>query len=177
MYNEVDDWPRRNPHRHQAKRFDAGNLHTQDQTLGKAFSPAFARRFNIGPQHQPPFQAPEYPIKELPALPSRANALIRRLTALKSSIAHLTTVVEPLTLTKRSAITEGHLYDVQQEASNVRYAFHELEAQMYEVEVLLDEIKKEKEREKEREQEKDAGRGRNVRWYEKTRERAGFAWY
>jgi hypothetical protein len=82
----------------------------------------------------------------------------------------LNAVVEPLTFTKHASITEGHIHDMQQEASNFRYAIRKLEVQLHEVETILDEIKRAKR------EEKAFGGGRKVRWYKEKRVRSMYEW-
>ncbi|KAF2685267.1 hypothetical protein K458DRAFT_403484 [Lentithecium fluviatile CBS 122367] len=162
MYNKPDDWPRRTRDRPKCKPIDAEPSFPYHHTPDRSFHSVFASHFNKYPLLNTPVEAPSFPINEPSALPSRANALIRRCAALSSTIAHLTAVADPLRSMKPSDVTNGHIFDMQQEASNVRYAFHELEAQMHEVEAILNEIKEMKWKEKER---VVAGGERNVRWY------------
>jgi hypothetical protein len=151
-YKEPNDYPQSHRHHHRAR---PHRKLRDKQALGTVAS-QFESTLRFTSPVRSPMEAVETPIKDPSALPSRASALVRRCEALKNSVAHLHAVVKPLRDINLGDLTDGHVFDVQQEASNVSYAFRELEAQVNEVEAILDDIKKRRE--------KGRQRGRRSAW-------------
>jgi hypothetical protein len=98
------------------------------------------------PQHSPFEPANDdiytYPIKDPALLASRATALLRRCTALNATMAHLTSVIEPLKNVKPENVTDGHVLDMNYEAERVRQAFAELDSHISEVALIMEEVKR-----------------------------------